>query len=855
MKRKRLLSWVLTFAMIAGMFVAPASAEGDTTTITQDNPSWTMTVTLVIPKKTPAATDLTYFAPSDLTYDGNAKTATVVGASGMGQVTVKYYSDASRTTEATPVDVGTYYVGATVAEGDNYTTGTGVLYGDGWTFEITKSTPNAPAAPTKESTTVDSITLAAVDGCEYRMGTDGTWQDSPIFTGLTMNTPYTFYQRLKEDANHNASPASDPATVSTSSHAHEWGYAAGTGENANTITATCANSDGGHGTPLTATLTIVAPQHTVYGDGKSAEATITGSIGGVSNPPIVYKQGNETLDAAPTEVGTYTASITLGEATASVTYSIAKADLSPTVNITGWNYGATPNSPSVDGNSGSGAVTYTYKVKNAADNTYSSTVPAQAGSYTVRAEVAESDNYNAGATTADFTIAPKPLTAPTITVAPLTYTGKALTPAVTVTDVNTPLTAGTEYTVSCGEVKNAGSYTAAVTFKGNYSGTASESFSVAPATLKASHVVVSIDQLTYTGSEINPDVVARFNGETLKKGEDKDYTVAYSGARTNAGDEVTVTVTGKGNFTGSVEKSYSITARSVADATITVRGEYKPTGSAIIPEDSELSVTVNGRTLTKGTDFDVSYANNVHSGEATVTVTGKGNYFGTAVGTFEISGYNVFTDVAVKDESGKVLTEAYTKEYDGDQHWITVSAAQSAIVTYSTTENGTYTATPPRFTHVKLDDNGVPAATRVYYKLSADGYKTESGHVDVTITPATATLTWSNTTLGYNGLAQAPTATVGGLIEGDSCDAEIVAAAKEGSQLTDGNAVNKGGYLFQHLSLRNGYGVGRQRDAARWHLLRLGGGPRDGQLFRAAKQADFVSGDQGHACRADRRAD
>ncbi len=219
MRQKRFLSWIMVFTLLVGMFSFPAYAEGNTTTISGDgtaDKTGTMTITLVIPKKTPAATDLTYTAPFDLTYSGSDKAATVEAASGimgMGNITVKYYSDTARANEATPKNVGTYYVGAMVAEGDQYAASTGVLYGDGWTFNITASTPDAPAAPTKASATKTSVTLNAVSGCEYSK--DGTtWQDSTEFTGLLPGTEYTFYQRVKATANTNVSSASS-ASFST----------------------------------------------------------------------------------------------------------------------------------------------------------------------------------------------------------------------------------------------------------------------------------------------------------------------------------------------------------------------------------------------------------------------------------------------------------------------------------------------------------------------------------------------------------------------------------------------------------------------------------------------------------------
>ena len=79
---------------------------------------------------------------------------------------------------------------------------------------LTRITPDAPPAPVAEDITDTSVTLVAVDGCEYAVGSSVAtysrsfeleWQDSPVFTGLTPGTEYTFYMRYKETETANAS--------------------------------------------------------------------------------------------------------------------------------------------------------------------------------------------------------------------------------------------------------------------------------------------------------------------------------------------------------------------------------------------------------------------------------------------------------------------------------------------------------------------------------------------------------------------------------------------------------------------------------------------------------------------------
>ncbi|WP_156092984.1 InlB B-repeat-containing protein [Lachnospira multipara] len=111
---------------------------------------------------TPVVSDFIYSAPSDLTYDGNAKTATVVpkeGINGMGDVTVKYYSDAACTTEVEDTSsVGIYYVGITVAEGDNYNAITSVLHDENWMFTIGKASATADSSDSGSSSSSSGST-------------------------------------------------------------------------------------------------------------------------------------------------------------------------------------------------------------------------------------------------------------------------------------------------------------------------------------------------------------------------------------------------------------------------------------------------------------------------------------------------------------------------------------------------------------------------------------------------------------------------------------------------------------------------------------------------------------------------
>ena len=116
----------------------------------------------------------------------------------------------------------------------------------------------------------------------------------------------------------------DGDSLSFGLHQHSWSYTA----NGATIIAKCTADGCSLENRIGGSYTITAPDNLIY-DGNGKAATVTGSIPGVTEPTITYKKGDTTLDYAPTDVGKYTASITLGEGenakTASVEYSITQA--------------------------------------------------------------------------------------------------------------------------------------------------------------------------------------------------------------------------------------------------------------------------------------------------------------------------------------------------------------------------------------------------------------------------------------------------------------------------------------------------------------------------------------------------
>jgi hypothetical protein len=526
---------------------------------------------------------------------------------------------------------------------------------------------------------------------------------------------------------------------------------------------------------------------------------------GYGTPGYAEKLTVSAAQVDATGKGTYTFVLPDGYgAYVEATFTNAIA-ITPVVSITGWTYGATANIPSVSGNTGNGDVTYSYAVKGT--TVFGADVPTDAGDYTVKAVVAAAGHYLGGEATANFTIAKAQLTIATLAETSLTYSGAEQTVSVNSVKAGDLVVPAADYEVSGDKATEVGNYTATIAAKAdskNYTGQATAQWSIVAADANTFTVTLSAETFVYDGTAKQPTVTVK-DGETVLSAE-TDYTVAYEN-NVNAGTGK-ATVTGKGNYSGTKEATFTIekatlssmtidptaltynqqaqtvsvtsvkagaldvpaTDYSVSGNTQTAAGEYTVTvtatgsnyqgtlteqftiakasasgfevtiGTATYTYDGtekQPTVTVkDGETvLTAGTDYTVAYSDNVNAGQATVTVTGQGNYTGEKTANFTIA----------KAQLTAVTLAETSLTYSGSEQTVSVSSVKAGDLDVSTdnydvtgnkqTAAGTYTVTVT----AKAESNYAGSATAQF-----------------TITKAEASVTapTAKTGLVYNATAQ-----------------------------------------------------------------------------------------------------
>ena len=194
-------------------------------------------------------------------------------------------------------------------------------------------------------------------------------------------------------------------------------------------------------------------------------------------------------------------------------------------------------------------------------NYSSSYAPKDAGTYKVTYKVGENNENYTGEVTYTFTISQKNVTKDMIGVIETQeYTGSYITPTPEVKDGSVKLTSGTDFDFSYDRNSNAGKDTATLTItgKGNYQGTASRTFTINPKDIKGAAITLQADSLGYTGLMQEVQITSvTLDGVTLTTGD--YYIVNDSNKQISADASITLTIAGKGNYTGTATTTWKIT--------------------------------------------------------------------------------------------------------------------------------------------------------------------------------------------------------------------------------------------------------------------------------------------------------
>ena len=491
----------------------------------------------------------------------------------------------------------------------------------GGTVNITGNTKNVRLLNKNQGAGIISIDPSLTQASRIGVSSEQTLSETTpsvqIATGAKGALDYTKIFTPDEADQGYVITKDDSGNLSLTKHTHVWKY-----KNSGTaaIKVTCGAPGCNLKSGFEVTYTLTAPTNLIYnGQGKAATITNNGieiptGVTMPTLPTISYKQGDAALSGTPTDAGTYTASITMGEGnaavTASVEYTIGKAD--PKASDFSFTYlsdlayngqAKTLKVATRSGIVGMGEVT---GIK-CYDKDDHEVTPINVGTYTVKIDVAEGTNYTAASgLTADgwkFTIQTNN-TVPTVELTGnMTYTGQQIEPTATVKVGNTTLKEGTDYTVSYGENKNVSTGgTVTINPMGNYGFTAvDQSFTIAPKSVTVSGITA--EDKTYDGTTTatldcsKATITGKVDGDTL--------TVTATGAFAykDVGVDKQVTITGltlggasAGNYQLAAEGKQTTTAANILQATITVTpsaGQNKTYNTTPVA-DPELTYTYTG---------------------------------------------------------------------------------------------------------------------------------------------------------------------------------------------------------------------------------------------------------------------
>ena len=338
--------------------------------------------------------------------------------------------------------------------------------------------------------------------------------------------------------------------------------------------------------------------------------------------------------------------------------------------------------------------------KNSAGTTITASQVVNAGTYTI---IATGIGNFTGELTATFVVNSLAISDTSITVASIanqTYTGSAINPLPVVKHNGTVLVKNTDYTLSYSNNTNAGEATVTITGIGNFKGSRTIKFTIAPKNIDGNIIINGIESVVeYTGSKVNTSISV-FDKDLGTELRPSEYEYALTTDGKSAGYHY-YTITAYGNYCGTVYGVFEITQKSISSGTLTVQNTSY-TGSVIIPN---ITLVVDGRTLTKGTDYNVAYfdkdgvkVTEIFNAETyTVVATGKGNYAGEIRSSFTIKAYDIgglsLPDGGSYQYTGSAITPDTSGILVHNNNYILVEGKDYTIEYSNNTNAGTGTIT------------------------------------------------------------------------------------------------------------------------------------------------------------------
>ncbi len=255
-----------------------------------------------------------------------------------------------------------------------------------------------------------------------------------------------------------------------------------------------------------------------------------------------------------------------------------------------------------------------------------------------------------------------------------TYTGKNICPEVRVYDGEKLLTKNVDYKVTYARNKlandgtnEATAPTVIITGKGNYSSTEKTTFAIKKKDISDEDVIISdIPVVAESGTAYKPSPTVKYNGMTLKKGE--DYRITYHKDRYDSQTVIPkaagtyyakITATEK-NYTFIAIKQFEISAKNTIPVSKLTIKKIAPRPYDDTPYEPDIIVMYKDRRLNKGVDYEVEYLGDHTSvGTAKLRVTGVGEkYVGSRIINYSITG----TALSKSKMSGLVATYRYDGE-------------------------------------------------------------------------------------------------------------------------------------------------------------------------------------------------